>query len=186
MESHDHDKDRLDEWLDGALQRYGDAEPRPGLEGRILANLAAEKEGMSRAWARSLGLAGACAVAAIAIVLLSRAPRDQRQILVNGPAEQSTVAVAPRSAAQQPAATQALRKPAIRDSILRARTREPKRDTFPSSRALSEQEQLLSRYVKEFPQEAVLIAKKQAEEQQKVEMLLDGKLSESQLDQQER
>lgn len=186
MESHDHDKDRLDEWLDGALRKYGDIEPRAGIEGRILASLVVEKERISRSWTRSFVLASACAVAVIAIVLLSSVPHDRRQTLVKPPSERTTVAVVRQRAGQQPAATHAPRKAAVKDRTLRARTLEPKRDTFPSSRALSEQEQLLSRYVKEYPQEAGLIANKQAAEQQKVEMLLDGRLSESQLDQQER
>ena len=38
------DNDRLDQWLDSALQQYRSAEPRAGLEGRILANMAAEKQ----------------------------------------------------------------------------------------------------------------------------------------------
>src|SRR6266516_514222 len=36
------DNDRLDQWLDSALNEYGKSEPRAGLEGRVLANLSAQ------------------------------------------------------------------------------------------------------------------------------------------------
>ena len=47
----------------------------------------------------------------------------------------------------------------------------PKLDQFPSPRPLSEEEQLLVRYVHEFPEEAVLIAKAQAESEKEIEQL---------------
>src|SRR5947208_1998971 len=34
------DNNRLDQWLDSALSEYGEAEPRAGLEKRVMANLA--------------------------------------------------------------------------------------------------------------------------------------------------
>jgi hypothetical protein len=40
-------RDRLDQWLDKGLATCGQAEPRAGLENRILANLTAEKDRMS-------------------------------------------------------------------------------------------------------------------------------------------
>ncbi len=49
----------------------------------------------------------------------------------------------------------------------------PKLDHFPSLRPLSEQEKLLVRYVQQFPKEAELIAKEQAESENEVERL-DG------------
>src|SRR5579862_127083 len=48
------DSDYLDEWLDKALQQYGNPEPRIGLESRILANMEAAGKralfGYSYAW----------------------------------------------------------------------------------------------------------------------------------------
>jgi hypothetical protein len=57
------EKDNLDQLLDGMLARYGAAEPRAGLEGRILANL------RSHADPRSSVSWMTVAAAAIAIVV---------------------------------------------------------------------------------------------------------------------
>ena len=40
----------VEQWLDIGLKRYGEAEPRPGLEGRILAGLRApnKRDGLRR------------------------------------------------------------------------------------------------------------------------------------------
>ena len=61
----------LDQWLDRALQQYGDIEPRAGLEMRILGNLDSEerKQVQRRAWiAASVCAAVAVIVAAVLIV----------------------------------------------------------------------------------------------------------------------
>src|SRR5690349_24613202 len=42
------EKNKLDQWLDQALNDYGHAEPRLGLEIRILASLATEKTRVTR------------------------------------------------------------------------------------------------------------------------------------------
>ncbi len=44
------DKERLDQWLDDALKQYGEAEPRAGLEGRVLAKVRTAAESSTRAW----------------------------------------------------------------------------------------------------------------------------------------
>ncbi len=42
----------IDQWLDAALSQYAKAEPRAGLEGRVLATLQAERNrvGLKRNW----------------------------------------------------------------------------------------------------------------------------------------
>ena len=42
MRTEDNDQS-AERWLDAALKQYGEAEPRPGLENRMLANLQAER-----------------------------------------------------------------------------------------------------------------------------------------------
>jgi hypothetical protein len=54
--THSNDKAReVDQWLESALHQYGQAEPRPGLENRVLASLRIEREQSERtrvAWRR--------------------------------------------------------------------------------------------------------------------------------------
>src|ERR1700730_10688108 len=49
-----HD-DRIDRWLEAGLRRYASAEPRPGLEGRLLAAIRAQ-ENRPASWRRRWGL----------------------------------------------------------------------------------------------------------------------------------
>jgi hypothetical protein len=64
--------------------------------------------------------------------------------------------------------------------------KEPRLSQFPSPRPLSEQEQLLVRYVTESPDEAVLVAKEQAERQKELEELIGNESSKADSDQIER
>jgi hypothetical protein len=65
------DKNRLDQWLDHALQHYGDAEPRPGLEARILANLAVSSDRVPARTRWAIAFASVAAIAVVAVVLWS-------------------------------------------------------------------------------------------------------------------
>jgi hypothetical protein len=47
-------------------------------------------------------------------------------------------------------------------------------EQFPSARPLSEEEQMLARYVREFPQEAVLVAQDQAKAHKELEELIEA------------
>ena len=40
-----HDRCHWDEWLNKALQQYGEANPRPGIENRVLANSGEDAHG---------------------------------------------------------------------------------------------------------------------------------------------
>jgi hypothetical protein len=60
----------------------------------------------------------------------------------------------------------------------------PRLGQFPSQRPLSEQEELLVRYVRESPQEAVLVARAQAEREKELEKLIRDESPN--VDQQER
>jgi len=68
-------------------------------------------------------------------------------------------------------------------------TAAPKLDQFPSPRPLSEQELALARYVNEFPQEAMLIARAQEEYEKEIQREMKVERSETEghgSDQQER
>ena len=156
-----------DQWLDAALKQYSSAEPRLGLEERLLRNLHANpvKKVSWHVW-----IAGATAVAAI--LLLAAA------FVIQGhpkPAETMSEGVA------QPGAHPSIaevRKPVTLGHFengtsvtlsksrhrptthARSQTKVQQRwpSQFPSPQPLSEQEQLLAQYVNQRPKEARLLA----------------------------
>jgi hypothetical protein len=161
----DHDKHKqLDDMLDSLLSMYSSAEPRPGLEGRILANVReeAEKAGSPALWNFKWLWAGAAVVAAIIVAaLLIGGPRR-----ADGP--EKNIVQAPQPAPRQPEVQRSLPKAATN-----AGTRRPKPEAqsrpqhsalalsqrpqiFPTPTPLSEQERLLLRYFAGTPREEVV------------------------------
>src|SRR5712671_6781306 len=63
------DQENLHRWLDRALVEYGNTEPRPGLEARVLANLSAERERITarQGWFWALTLTATAAVIILAV-----------------------------------------------------------------------------------------------------------------------
>jgi hypothetical protein len=180
METNDNKKDRLDWWLEGALRQYGNAEPRAGLEHRILANLesADKRASFDRRW----WWVFAVAAVMVCIVVAVWMGRD-----VNRVAKPSIARVMPATSSvvitKPPEPTPALGKVATttthparrRESRPRIPSaKEPRLEQFPSARPLSEQEQMLSRYVREFPEQAVLVAQAQAETHKELEKLIEA------------
>jgi len=162
------DQDRLDQWLDTALRELGNAEPRMGLESRILANVTAEREraGIRRRW---WGFGSVGAVAAVAMVVWL-GHENNRSKPVRNVAGNTTSAT--QRTREGNAESEVKRR--VMEATAQRRTRPhnatavdvaaaPRLSQFPSPRPLSEQEQLLLRYVTEAPSEALLIAKEQAE-----------------------
>lgn len=162
-------KERLaDQWLEAVLKQYSAAEPRSGLEERLLRNLHANpvKKASGHAW-----FIGATAVAAI--LLLAAA------FMIEGhhkPAETVSEGVAQRTI--HPSIAE-VRKPGalghfengvsvtLGKSRNRATTQTRSQSKaqpqwpsqFPSPQPLSEQEQLLAQYVNEKPKEAQRLAR---------------------------
>ena len=178
-------QDELDRVLDAALAKYA-AEPRAGLEERVLANLRAERtRGAERAWWR-WGVLAAVATLAIIAVALNWKP--------DGRAHPGT-RVAATTPTTQPARTQVAtnreqrgvrsrlagtaRKATRHVSIPITVSARPKLDQFPAPQPLSEQEQALARYVSQFPQEAALIARAQAEYEKEMQQMMKGTSSET-------
>src|ERR1700761_8576215 len=62
--------DLAERWLDSALDRYTDAEPRPGFETRLLASVAAERSKRPR-WNLRWHWIAIAATAAVAIAVLA-------------------------------------------------------------------------------------------------------------------
>ena len=179
----DATKNVFDHELDAALAKYSNVEPRAGLEERVLANLRAEQSGVPvRAWWR-WSVAGAVLI--VAAALLWRLERPSHPVVAVRPAN-------PTQASQQ-------RKQFISNGVesgvriqtsnsMRKKIRNvspvvvaggPKFDQFPSPQPLTEQELALARYVREFPQEASLIATAQVENEKEIQQKMKDTRSET-------
>ncbi len=169
MDPREHDQ-FVDELLDSALARYRSAEPRPGLEERLLGRLRAEPQ--PKAW---LGWTWrlAAGVAVLGTVLLTVLLRRTVHITPGSPAPSS--AVEARKMDSPPSRLKAAfvepiakSHPTRRASSYLTRQlrsqrigEKPHKDVFPSPAPLSEQEKLLLRYVRENPA-PVLVALQRA------------------------
>lgn len=162
---HTAEGDALDRQLDALLAKFADAEPRRGLEDRILANLRAEQANAHRRprwrWV----------VAAVAAVVLVIAGESWRTAASHAPViTQRAPAIAPgvELPAQQVASSRRTHSYSTPKSVrLQSRSStpvNPKLDQFPSPQPLSEQEKILASYVEANPQHAVLLARARAEE----------------------
>lgn len=180
---------KFDQWLDAALRKYGDVEPLVGLERRVLANLesASRHAGIGRGlgWALSTG-----AFAAVCIAMafwLASAIHPRRGIVAATPAPYRTGSESPRNVQPSAAVTHVVKHRArrrVRPKVEIAE--EPRLETFPSLRPLSEQEQLLTRYARDFPGEAASVAMAQTKRQEELERLIADEGSRIDLDQTER
>ncbi len=176
----------IDQLLDSSLREFGAAEPRPGLELRVLAALEAERPQMIQ---RPLWLRAAwsfAAVAAIALVMWGlvsektiREPvvesrkMDECDVYKLIPGIREGNPDADRICPDQPSAaasTEVSRSPSrrriVREQTTQAKTAAitaPRLDSFPSQQPLSEQELLLARLVTQHPSEAILLAQAQEE-----------------------
>jgi len=169
-----HTEREVEQWLDAAVAQYSIAEPRTGLEGRVLANLRAEKDRSERdrlaslrRWWWALGTVAAAAILAGLWVGLrdgrndpnrnARTPTTHREDAANSgqSSHQPTVVEHAQAAVRTP------RHP-VRSAVA-TRAKEPKLDQFPSPVPLTDQEQMLARYVREFPDRALLIARAQTQ-----------------------
>ena len=155
----------LDNWLDQALKQRGAVEPRPGLEGRILATLHAESNWMpAQTWRWRVawfGLAAAGLIGATLFLAWRSSTGPHRTTEVQLPTKQDA---RPNPRPAELATAQPRRSPKRASTprvIARVLPRVPKLPQFPSPQPLSEQEEMLVRYVSQFPREAVLMARAQ-------------------------
>jgi hypothetical protein len=162
----DQEKDKqmqIDDMLDSLLANYSSAEPRPGLETRILANLreAAEKDS-ARGWWNLRWLWAGVVAAAIIVAALLIGGRHRIEPPTHVVVETSQPVLQPEI---QPHA------PAVRNETVRIRPRKSLAPTrpqnaalalnerpavFPTPTPLSEQEKLLLSYVAGTPREEVV------------------------------
>lgn len=166
--SDNSDSTPLEAELDAGLAKYAAVEPRAGLEGRILANL----KGHGRAATGAAWWRWARVVAAALLITISLVWRLEKR----GPQEIVSHPAMPHLQTQPPVAvkdTPTTPPPTIRVAVRKARqdlsrvpvvtSAEPKLDRFPAPQPLSSEELALARYARDFPQEALLIARAQEE-----------------------
>jgi hypothetical protein len=162
----DQEKDKrmqIDDMLDSLLTNYSSAEPRPGLETRILANLReAEEKKASQGWWNFKWLWAGMVTAAIIVAALLISGRHRVAPTTNIAAKTSQPA--PQEGIQSHA-------PSVRNETVRIRPRKPLASTrpqnatlalskrpavFPTPMPLSEQEKLLLSYLAGTPREEVI------------------------------
>jgi len=164
-----------DQWLESALIQFGKAEPRVGLENRLLANLRAERAQayLRRRWWRALGMVASLAAILVAVRVeerdRERKPESTAATSTTNRAEAREL-VQPRPIPQivhpattHPATEAVLRRPAHRPTRDLAVASTPKLAQFPSPQPLSEQERILASYVAKYPEHAALVAQARAE-----------------------
>lgn len=182
------ERDRLaEQFVNKALGRYGAAEPRTGLEGRVLARLSEAhpvantgRQGWATQWfTQWLGWRWAAAATAVIMVAVGihwlrpttyvTAPNTSASSVfpvVKTPVPEPTIPVA--SAAKKPPKalpqrTQGTRRNAA--TIARNATHSsPRLAQFPAPAPLSEQERLLLSYLRQTPKEEVVAVVKQNEQ----------------------
>ncbi|HEV3513324.1 MAG TPA: hypothetical protein VGS05_16565 [Candidatus Sulfotelmatobacter sp.] len=159
--------DRFDRILDAELAKYATAEPRAGLEERVLANLRSDgSRALNRAWWRWAS-AAAVAVVLVALGLAWRSGKPSQPGIANRPSISTSVPSKPGiQLANRDAVVMRPHRPVHKlhtSAQLRTLvTAEPKLDQFPSPRRLSDQEKMALEYVQRFPEQAALIAEAQS------------------------
>ncbi len=162
--------DDLDRVLDAALAKYAAVDPRTGLEERVLAHLRTEALQPPRRMWLQWSLAAGVAVVVLVAVLVWRSSRVPHPVIANHPAitiQRPSIKdgnSAPHATGEVAVVKHAsTRKPAVRLVIAATAIAHPKLEQFPSPQPLSQEEIALAQYVKNFPNEAQLVAKAQEE-----------------------
>jgi hypothetical protein len=175
-------QENLHRWLDKALVEYGNTEPRPGLESRVLANLSAERERITarqgRFWALTLTATAAVIILAVWMesepALRTKIPTPMRTASEQqGGSKQRAVETAKPDVLQQSRKTASPPVDRNRTGHSFEAAAAPKLDRFPSSQPLSEQERLLLAYLNQTPKQEVMltIAKAKSNEDLRVKDL---------------
>ncbi len=172
------ERDRLaEQFLDKALARYGDVEPRPGLEGRILARVQEShavantgRQGWASRWFGWRGaVVAATAVVAIAIGIHWLRPA-QNPVPNTTASSASRVVEVPLPAAPKTAATPAKASPRAPRRARNTQRKtaverdEPRLAKFPAAAPLSEQERLLISYLQRTPRDEIMTVVKENEQ----------------------
>jgi len=158
------DKERnqfVDDLLEASLARYGTASPRPGLEGRVLANVAVARE--RRSWSAWMGWLAAGAIASIIAVGVFNLMHGRRnpsppQSVAMVKTTPSSLTIGHRPIAVPPERVRELqpaskrRAPHVNLELAGEGKNLP---VFPSPSPMTEQEKLLALYVRTTPAEVL-------------------------------
>ncbi|HZS27394.1 MAG TPA: hypothetical protein VFB76_09180 [Candidatus Angelobacter sp.] len=161
-----NDERKLEELLDSALSEYSAVEPRPGLEGRILARIQdAAEQPQAQWWSTRWLLAGGVAAAVAAIVLsvwlfwpehkpIQQVKRDIAP-LNQAQASKNLETTATKSHRQRKSAT-VTHKESHEEHPRQELARGDRPAVFPTPTGLSEQEKLMLAYVEQTPKEELM------------------------------
>ena len=132
----------VDELLDASLRRYASAEPRPGLEGRVLAGVRVRQQAERRraAWWWAAGMAGVAAMVTLLAVTLTHRHPAPMPTMAKAPAGPSAPIVAKAAPSVPPPVPRRPVRPAAPAGV------DSRPQQFPTPRPLSEQEKLLLIY----------------------------------------
>jgi hypothetical protein len=162
--------DALGHELDTALAQYAAVEPRPGFEQRLLANLRAERERATvQVWWRWSAAGAVAAVVLILALFLSWRTRESQVSKKVGHNATEASREVPKGKLANPHLPSQPVAPVRTAVASRSRhstavvTRAPRVEQFPSPRPLSEQEEILARYVATYPEHATLVARARSE-----------------------
>jgi hypothetical protein len=185
----DDPNNELDRTLDAALAKYAAAQPRAGLEDRVLANLRTHRSRVpDRTWWRWSVAGALAAMIVVAIALAWRSSKPSHPVVKLHPsptlqsAQKPTTPVASTGVGKQMRGSQAgpRKLVAVRGTTVHRAQPEvvasasPRLDQFPSPRPLSEQEKILLDYVGRFPDEAARVADAQTALAQREELEMYG------------
>jgi len=156
--------------LDAVLAKYTAAEPRVGLEERILANLRAERDRIpNRVWWRWAIAGVLAAIMIVGVTLTWRSAKPSQPTAANRPqsslheSQKPGTEVTVQDNTAQPHEHTPIRRATVRPPRTAVGEKSPKLDQFPSPQPLSEQEKILASYVNQYPEHASLIAQARME-----------------------
>ncbi|MDR3678289.1 MAG: hypothetical protein P4N24_22605, partial [Acidobacteriota bacterium] len=138
----DKEKRFVNELLDASLRRYASAEPRPGLEGRVLASVHAQRQAARRRtlWVWGMGLAAVATMVALVLIYWPRPQPAPLPVTAKAPANVSAPVVAKAAPTVQPSVSHRPPRQATPSRV------DWRPQQFPTPRPLSEQEKLLVAY----------------------------------------
>jgi len=168
LENHEFDRE-----LDTALAKFATAEPRTGIEERILVNLRTERRrSATYAWWR-WPVAAALAAIVVSVLVTWRPGKPVQNTAAQSPATTRSARPPRTQVANNDSSGPARPCKAISEKRLKTQAvsraamavaSAPKLEHFPSPQPLSEQETILARYVTNYPERAALIAQARTEE----------------------
>jgi hypothetical protein len=160
MESNNQER-LIDDRLDAALKQYGAAEPRAGLERRILANLRSERaHAISHTWRWWPVMTVVTTMLLIGTGVLLKTHFTNPPLVIGDRPSVPSTTERPRASGNEAHVLTASRPHRDQNRIAGPA---PRLEQFPSPQPLSEQEELLARYIGQFPHDAVLMARAQTQ-----------------------